>query len=307
MPVIQAHRTIAEPPCAGDGLPSSLDLTWQEAPLLRQAEPVTIASDDRWLLPDFRELWAHRELFYLLVVRDIKVRYKQTVLGAAWAVLQPFLTMVVFSVFFGRLAGVPSDGIPYPIFAYAGLLPWMFFANAVSGSANSLVESSALITKVYFPRLLIPAAAILAVLLDFAIASIILFGMMAWYGIWPDSTILMLPVLLALIVAAALAAGFWLSALNVKYRDVRYAVPFLMQVWLYISPVIYPASLVPAKWRWLVAFNPVAGTLEGYRSALLAIPFNWPGLAISGAATLVFLLYGTRTFLRMEDEFADII
>ncbi|MDO8431271.1 MAG: ABC transporter permease [Candidatus Binatus sp.] len=252
-------------------------------------------------------LWHYRELLLILAWRDIKVRYKQTLLGAAWAVLQPFLTMVVFVIFFGKLAGISSDGIPYPIFAYSALLPWMFFSNAVTNASNSLVESAGLITKVFFPRAVIPAAAILAGLLDFAIASLLLIAMMAWYRIWPGAALAMLPVLVALTIAAAFAVGLWLSALNVKYRDVRYAIPFLVQIWLFLTPVIYPVSIVPAKWRWLLALNPMAGTIEGYRSALLGKPFAWTELAISATATIVFLLYATYTFSRMEGQFADMI
>ncbi len=268
---------------------------------------ITIEPGRRWGVHELRELWAHRELLYLLASRDIKVRYSQTVLGAAWAILQPFLTMVVFSLFFGKLAGMPSDGIPYPIFAYAGLLPWMFFANAVTTSSNSLVESSSLVTKVYFPRMVIPMAAVLAGMLDFAIGSVILFAMMACYRIWPAAGIMMLPVLVALTIGAALAAGLWLSALNVKYRDVRYTLPFVMQIWLYLSPVIYPSSLVPPKWRWLLALNPLAGTLEGYRAALLGTPFDLSALALSASVTFAFLLYAVLAFGRMEREFADVI
>lgn len=252
-------------------------------------------------------LWRYRELLLMLAWRDVKVRYKQTVLGAAWAILQPFFAMMVFVVFFGRLAGISSDGVPYPIFAYVGLLPWIFFSNAVTNAGNALVESAGLITKVYFPRAVIPAGAILAGLLDFAIASILLIAMMAWYCIWPGPALAMLPMLVVLTVAAALAVGLWLSALNVKYRDIRYAIPFLMQMWLFLTPVIYPVSIVPMKWRWLLALNPMAGTIESYRSALLGKPFAWTELGISAVATILALLYATYSFGRMEGEFADVI
>ena len=202
-----------------------------------------------WLKINFREIWEYRELLYFLVWRDIKVRYKQTALGAAWAVLQPVMTMIVFSVFFGRLAKVPSDGIPYPIFAYAALLPWQLFAFALSESANSLVGSQNLIQKVYFPRLVIPIAGVLAGLVDFAIAFVVLLGMMAYYGIHPTAAVLVLPVFIVFAVAAALSVGLWLSALNVQFRDVRYTIPFLTQFWMFATPVAYPSSLIPEKWR----------------------------------------------------------
>ncbi len=278
-----------------------------EAPVSRTGPVTRIDAGRGGKALDYREMWAHRELLWLLALRDIKVRYKQTVLGVAWAILQPLLTMVVFSIIFGTLARMPSDGIPYPIFAYAGLLPWMFFSNAVSASASSLVESSALITKVYFPRALIPGGVILAGLLDFAIAAVILLAMMAWYRIAPGTGMVLLPALILLTIAVALGAGLWFSALNVKYRDVRYALPFLLQVWLYLTPVIYPVSIVPAKWRWLLDLNPLAGILQGYRSAILGMPFDWTGLAISAATAVGILLYSSVAFSRMEQEFADLV
>ena len=201
----------------------------------------------------FRELWEYRELLYFLIWRDIKVRYKQTALGAAWAILQPFLTMVVFSIFFGRLAKMPSDGIPYPVFCFCALLPWQLFARALTESSNSLVANQRLITKVYFPRLIIPLAAVLAGLVDFGIAFVVLLGMMVYYGIVPDYAVLTLPLFLLLAMATALARGLWLSALNVQYRDVRYTIPFLVQFWLFVTPIAYPSSLVPEKWRLCMA------------------------------------------------------
>ncbi|MGH7917789.1 MAG: ABC transporter permease, partial [Candidatus Binataceae bacterium] len=228
-----------------------------------------IESGRKWDLISLGELWRYRDLFYFLVWRDVKVRYQQTVLGAAWAVLQPFLTMVVFTVFFGRLAGVPSDGVPYPVFSFAALLPWMFFSNAVASSSNSLVGNAGLITKVYFPRMVIPGAAVGAGLVDFAIAAVILFGMIAWYGIALTWSALMLVPLVMLAALAALGVGMWSSALNVKYRDVRYALPFVIQIWLYVTPVIYSPSFVPARWRWLLKLNPLTGIIENFRAALL--------------------------------------
>src|SRR5438477_6976788 len=211
------------------------------------------------------ELWKHREVLYFLIWRDIKVRYKQTLLGAAWAIIQPLMTMLVFSIFFGRLAKVPSDGIPYPIFAYCALLPWQLFASTLTQSSNSLVDNSHLITKVYFPRLIVPLSSVLSSLVDFAIAFVVLLGMMMWYGIMPGWHALTLPLFLLLAMTAAVAVGLWLSALNVKYRDVRYTIPFLVQIWLFASPVAYPSSLVPGKWRMLYGLNPMAGVVEGFR------------------------------------------
>jgi len=256
---------------------------------------------------DLYDLWLHRDLFYFLMLRDVKVRYKQTFLGASWAILQPLLTMLLFTVIFGRLAKVPSDGIPYPIFAYAGLLPWTFFSNAVTISSNSLVGNAAIITKVYFPRMMIPAAAVGAGLVDFAIAGVILIAMMAWYGFGLSLAALMLLPLVILTVILALAIGTWTSGLNVKYRDVRYALPFFIQMWMYASPVIYPTNFVPQQWRWLLVLNPLTGIIEGYRSALFNRPFEWQHLAVSAAIAVVMLVYGTYSFKQMEREFADII
>jgi lipopolysaccharide transport system permease protein len=260
-----------------------------------------------WVGLNLRELWAHRELLYFLTWRDIKVRYKQTVLGVAWAILQPVVSMVVFTLFFGRLAHMPSDGIPYPIFAYAGLLPWTFVSTAVSGAGDSLVGSAALVTKVYFPRLVIPFAAVCAAMVDFGIAALVLFAMMAWYRIAPHLQMLMLaPLALAAALLAA-AVGMWMAALNVKYRDVRYALPFLIQVWMFATPIIYPASIVPERWRWILAFNPLAGVIEGFRSAFFGRAFRWSDLAVALAITLAALVYSAYHFRRMEREFADIV
>jgi lipopolysaccharide transport system permease protein len=217
------------------------------------------------------------------------------------------LTMLLFTVIFGRLAKVPSDGIPYPIFAYAGLLPWTFFANAVTISSNSMVSNAPIITKVYFPRMMIPAAAIGAGLVDFAIAGVILVVMMIWYGFGLSIAALMLVPMVALTVILALAVGTWTSGLNVKYRDVRYALPFFIQLWMYASPVIYPTNFVPAQWRWLLVLNPLTGIIEGYRSALFSRPFAWQHLAVSAAISIALLIYGTYSFKQMEREFADII
>jgi homopolymeric O-antigen transport system permease protein len=271
-------------------------------------EPLfSIVPQRGWVGLNLRELWAYRELLYFLTWRDIKVRYKQTVLGVAWAIIQPVVSMVVFTLFFGKLAHMPSDGIPYPIFAYAGLLPWTFVSNAVSGAGDSLVGSAALVTKVYFPRLVIPFAAVCAALVDFAIASVVLFGMMIWYGMGPHWAMLMLAPLALTAALLAAAVGMWMSALNVKYRDVRYALPFLIQIWMFVTPIIYPATIVPERWRWLLAFNPLTGVIEGFRSALFGRSFNWGGLGAAAAITLVGLVYAAYAFRRMEREFADIV
>jgi lipopolysaccharide transport system permease protein len=235
------------------------------------------------------------------------VRYKQTTLGIAWAIIQPLLTMLIFTLFFGRLAGVPSDNIPYPIFAYAGLLPWTFFANAISNSGNSLVGSANLITKVYFPRMIIPGAAVAAGLVDFAIAFVIMGLLMIYYGVMITWSILLFPLMVLLTTLLALGVGMWLSALNVKYRDVRFALPFLIQLWMFVSPVIYPTSFLPAKLRWVLSLNPMTGIIEGYRSSLFGRPFNWIALALSAAITLVLLVYSSYAFRRMERSFADIV
>lgn len=254
------------------------------------------------------ELWEYRDLLYFLVWRDIKVRYKQTALGATWAVLQPLLATIVFSVFFGRLAKVPSDGFPYPVFAYVALLPWQLFAFSLTESANSLVSNQNLIRKVFFPRLIIPLAAVLAGLVDFAIAFLVLLVMLLIYGIVPARSIVVLPIFLVLAIATALSVGLWLSALNVQFRDVRYTIPFLTQIWLFATPVVYPASLVPVRWRALYGLNPMAGVVEGFRWALLGRaagtgPLFW----VSGVVVVALLAGGLVYFRRMESSFADIV
>ena len=259
-------------------------------------------------IPNFRELYQYRELLYFLVWRDIKVRYKQTVLGAAWAIIQPFMTMIVFSLFFGRLAGLPSDGVPYPIFSYAALVPWIFFANGVTSSANSLVGSSHLITKVYFPRLIIPISSVLSGIPDFLLAFLVLLGMMLFFGIPPTYNIVWLPLLLALAFVTAIGVGLWLSALNVQFRDVRYVVPFLIQIWLFATPIVYPSSLVPENLRPLYALNPMVGVVEGFRWALLDTDTApGPMVAISAIVAIVLLVGGLVYFRRVEDSFADVV
>ena len=255
-----------------------------------------------------RELVAYRELLYFLTWRDIKVRYKQTALGAAWAVLQPFLTMVVFSVFFGRLARIPSDGVPYPLFAYTALVPWTFFATALTQAANSMVDQARVITKVYFPRLLVPASAVLGGLVDFAIAFALLVGMLVYYHVPLTLRLLTVPLFVLFAAVTALAVGLWLSALNVRYRDVRYTIPFLIQFWLFATPVAYPASLVPERWRPLYGLNPMTGVVEGFRWALLGRPDTPGALILVSAVTVMLLLTGGLFyFRRMERHFADIV
>jgi lipopolysaccharide transport system permease protein len=253
------------------------------------------------------ELWANRELLYFLTWRDVKLRYKQTALGALWAVLQPLLMMVVFTILFGRLAHVPSDGLPYPVFAFAGLVPWQFFQNAVTQSGASLIGNTQLVTKIYFPRMAIPGAAIGAALVDFAIASIILFAMMAWYGIAPGAGVAMYPVLVVMLALFAGAAGMWMAGMNVKYRDIKYVLPFAIQLWMFATPVIYPANFVPAAWRWILMLNPLTGIIGGFRSALLNTQFDWPAIAISAVLTVAGAAYAAWSFRRMESGFADVI
>lgn len=256
----------------------------------------------------WRELWGHRELLYFLVWRDLKVRYKQTALGAMWAVIQPLATMVVFSIIFGRLGQMPSDGVPYPVFSYAALVPWTYFAAALGSGAASLVGSQSLLSKVYFPRLVIPAASVLVPLVDAAIALAMLFVLMAWYGITPTAALVWLPAFTVLAVAAAAGASLWLSALNVKYRDVRYVVPFLVQFWLFVTPVIYPTSLVPAPWKAAYGLNPMATVIEGFRWALIgAAPPDPAMVGASVVSTAVMLWAGLRYFRRMEGLFADVL
>ena len=261
-----------------------------------------------WASLQLAELWRYRELLYFLVWRDVKVRYKQTVLGALWAILQPVLTMVVFSVFFGRLAKMPSDGIPYPIFSYSALVPWTFFATALANSGNSLVGSQSLIKKVYFPRLTIPVAAVLAGIVDFALAFLILLGMMAYLGLAPGWKLLVLLPLFLLALVTALGVGLWLAALNVQFRDVRYVIPFLTQLWLYATPIAYPSSLLQDPWRTIYGVNPMTGVVEGFRWALLDAPTS-PGLmiALSSLVSLAILISGAYYFRRMERSFADVV
>jgi lipopolysaccharide transport system permease protein len=254
------------------------------------------------------ELWRYRDLLFFLAWRDVKVRYKQTALGAAWAILQPVLTMVVFSIVFGTFVKVDSEGLPYPIFVYTALLPWTYFASALASGSASVVANQSLITKVFFPRLIIPVSAVLVPVIDFVLGFGVLIGLMAWYGIWPGVAVLALPAFLALAVVSVVGVALWLSALNVRYRDVPYAVPFLVQVWLYATPVVYPLSVLDGRWQWLFSLNPMAGVVEGFRWALLDKPAPSAGLLlVSAAAAVVVAVTGLAFFRRFERSFADVI
>ncbi len=271
--------------------------------------PVTvIRPSSGWVPLKLRELWSYRELLYFLVWRDVKVRYKQTALGAAWAIIQPFFTMLVFSLFFGRLANIPSDNIPYPLFSFAALVPWTFFANGLGQSSDSLVGNANLIKKVYFPRLVVPFAAVLSGVVDFALAFVVLLVMMLFYGRVPTINAIWLPLLLLLALITALGVGLWLSALNVEYRDVRYVVPFLTQFWLFATPIAYPSSLLSEPWRTLYGLNPMVGVVEGFRWALVGTD-TAPGaiVLVSALAALAILISGSYYFRRMEQTFADVV
>jgi lipopolysaccharide transport system permease protein len=297
-----------EPADASSAAPTPAEQPPPDGARLQLPErPVVVIEASRdWGAISPRDIWAYRELLYFLIWRDVKVRYKQTVLGVVWAVLQPLFMMLIFTIFFGRLAGVQTDGVPYPLFAFVGLVPWTFFANTVSTSGNSLVGNAHLITKVYFPRLIVPAAAVGAGLVDFALAFVILVGIMGFYGVAPTANLLMLPAMLALTVLFTLAVGTWLSALNVKYRDVRFALPFLIQLWLFISSVIVPSSSA-GRWRPLLILNPVSAIIEGWRSALLGLRFDWTALGVAAGITAVALLSAAYYFRRVERDFSDII
>ena len=271
--------------------------------------PVTVIEPSRgWVSLRLRALWRSRELLYFLIWRDVKVRYKQTLLGAAWAILQPLLTMVVFSIFFGKLARMPSDGVPYPLFAYVALVPWTFFANGLTLSSNSLVANQTLLRKVFFPRLVIPVSAVASGLLDFAIAFVVLLGLAAKYGVTPTAHMVWIPLLVLLALVTALGVGLWFAALNVLYRDIQYVVPFLVQVWLYATPIVYPSSLVPERWRTLYAINPMVGVVEGFRWALLGTgTAPGPMMLVSTTAALATLIGGLFFFRRMEKSFSDMV
>jgi lipopolysaccharide transport system permease protein len=274
-----------------------------------EKEPsVMVIRPQNGLVPiDFKELWAYRELLITFVTRDIKVRYKQTVLGAAWAIIQPLFMMVVFSLFFGRLAKIPSEGIPYPIFSYAALLPWTLFAEGISRSTNSMISNAIIMTKVYFPRLIMPISGVISPLVDFSIAFVILVVMMLYFGFVPTWNVLWLPVFMLLALMTSLGVGLWLSALNVQYRDFQYTVPFLIQLWLFASPVVYPSTLLPQPYRTIYGLNPMAGVIEGFRWALLGTTPPSSMMAVSAVIVLVILISGAFYFKHMEKTFADVV
>lgn len=261
-----------------------------------------------WQLIDFKELRQYRDLFYFLVVRDIKVKYKQTVLGGLWAIIQPFFAMIVFTLFFGKLAKMPSDGIPYPIFNYTAMVAWTYFATSITASGNSLVGNTNLISKVYFPRLIVPLSPVLAGLLDFFIAFVVLIGMMFYFDIYPTIKILLVPFLVMLMMLSASGVGMLLAALNAKYRDIKFTIPFLVQIWLFASPIVYPASMIPEKYRLLYALNPVTGVVEGFRSVLLGtVAFPTSMVLISAVVSTILFISGLFYFKQMERYFADIL
>jgi lipopolysaccharide transport system permease protein len=261
-----------------------------------------------WAFPDLREVWEFRELVYFFAWRDVKVRYKQTVLGAGWAVIQPFFTMIVFTIFFGNLAKIPSEGVPYPIFSYAALVPWTYFGNALTQSSSSMVTNRQIITRVYFPRIIIPIGVMLSGLVDFSISFLVLLGMMVYYHIVPTVAIMFLPLLVLLSMATALGVGLWLSALNALYRDVQYVVPFLVQFWLFATPIAYPSTLVPEFWRPILGLNPMAGVVEGFRLALLGSQVDVGLMFYVSLALVAFILVGGLLYFnRMERIFADMV
>jgi len=284
------------------------NVTVEEAGRGVEAPVLVIEPSRGWVGLKLRELWEYRELVYFLIWRDVKVRYKQTVLGAAWAVIQPLFSMLVFTVVFGKLAKMPSDGVPYPLFSYAALLPWNYFAQGLTSSSDSLVGSANLIKKVYFPRLAIPVAAVCGGVVDFLIAFGVLLLMMGYFGVTPTGNIVWLPLFLLLALVTALGVGLWLSALNVQYRDVKYTVPFLVQFWMYATPIVWPSSLLPEPWKTVYGLNPMAGVVEGFRWALLGVqtppgPMVWASVG----AAVALLVSGAFFFRRMEKTFADVV
>jgi lipopolysaccharide transport system permease protein len=302
-PVLEVASTT---PAASTAQAGGGEASPHKLPVLPESPLVVGGPQKSWARLDLREVWAYRELLYFLTWRDLKVRYKQTILGALWVIIQPLFTMLVFSVFFSKLIGNP-DGIPYPLFLYTGILPWTFFANSVVNSSNSLVGSANLITKVYFPRMIIPAAAVAAGLVDFGVASVVLVCLTLYYNVALTWGMLWLPFLVLLATLLALAIGLAVSALSVKYRDIRHALPFVLQLWMFSSSIIYPTSLFSEKWRWLLAINPITGIVEGFRSALLGRALDWHALSISTAMILVLLVCSAYIFRRIETSFADLI
>ena len=271
------------------------------------APVVRIRPASGWRAVDFAGLWEYRELVYYMVWRDVIVRYKQTMLGVGWALIQPLAAMVVFTVIFGRLAQLPSDGVPYPVFTMAALVPWQLFSSAFSGAANSVVGNAGVISKVYFPRLIVPLAAVASTVVDFVVSLALLAGLMTWYGVAPSTNVIFLPLFAAIALLTALSAGLWTAALNVKYRDVRYLLPYVLQLWLFLSPVAYSVSLVPAKYQWLYSLNPLTGVIQGFRWALFGGADPWGLLIGSTLAATLLLIGGLFYFRRAEDEFSDFI
>lgn len=297
---------VAEAPCRHLALGARQETVASAPPVL------LLAPRTRWLTVDTREFWYYRELLYFFIWRDIKVRYKQTAVGAAWAVLQPLMTMLLFSLLFGRLAKLPSQGLPYPLFYYSALLPWMYFSTTLQNTTSKLVENQHVITKVYFPRLMLPLSATLCGLVDFGISFLMFAVILSYYGvrfaIWPGLGLLYFPILLLLTILLALGVGLWLSALNAIYRDVKYVLPFLLQFWMFASPVAYPASLIPPKWRWLYGLNPLSGVIEGFRWSLTGrgdLPYRQ--LALSAAMILAIAVSGLAYFQAMEVTIADVV
>jgi len=275
--------------------------------LLPDQPLIKIRVGKRWSPIELREIWTHRELLYYLVWRDIKVRYKQTILGASWIILQPLLMTIVFAVFLGKIAQVPSQGVPHVLFIFSGVLPWTFFSNAVSGSSFSLVINAPLITRVYFPRSMVPLAATLVRLSDFIVAAAVLVMLMVYYQQPISWSILFAPFLIVQLTILAMGLGMWFSALNAKYRDISTALPVLLQLWMFTSPIVYPESLVPERWKWVYELNPMVGIIEGFRSSLLGLGFNWRGLLISVLVTATLVVYSTYAFKRLDEEFADVV
>jgi lipopolysaccharide transport system permease protein len=287
---------------------SSLPQTSLDKPSIVSDEPIVVIEPTKsWVAVDLRDLWAYRELLYFLTWRDVKVRYKQTALGIVWVILQPLLSTLIFTIFLGKLARVPSDGVPYPLFVFAAMLPWTFLSSSVTSCSTSLVGNANLITKIYFPRLLMPAAAVAARTVDFAVSFVILIGLMIYYGAVISRTLLLLPLLVILILALALGFGIWVAGLNVKYRDVGVMLPVGLQLWMFASPVVYPSSLVPAKYQWLYHLNPLAGILDGFRASLFGREIDWPALAFATVFIFALLVYSAYAFRRMEKTFADVV
>lgn len=297
----ESEKAGAEELAAVPLLPASVKFTLPDKPL------VVNDATERLSAVTFLDLWAYRELLYFLTWRDIKVRYKQATMGVAWAVIQPLFMMLTFALFFGLFVGVPTDGMPYLVFYYCGLLPWTFFSNSVSTSNMSLVANSHLITKVYFPRVLVPAATIGAGLVDLIIASLILLGLALCYGLGMTWSILLLPLLILLTIVLSLGFGMWLAILTVKYRDIRHALPFVLQLWMFLTPIIYPLSVVPEKWRWVLWLNPLTGIVEGIRASLLGRPVNWFAVLLSVVITLCVCVFSFYAFRRIEKSLADLI